>query len=201
MPSNQQQIIEQTKFPYSPLGKALDKQIKTIKEQGEKQVDAIKSYKKITIDDVIPKSAFSIEKANDEINKIKELEKNVDRENLVYETKTDTYVFRIFRTIRTFGEDIYNGKITLEGANESQANLVEEIEKFNNKTKPKKKENKEKKDIVNKNLYNFYNGREMVPNAFKSKKFLRKSEGSGILNSNHSKLKILTPKQCFRDYL
>ena len=153
------------------MGKALDKQIKTIKEQGEKQVDAIKSYKKVTIDYVIPKSAFSNEKANDEINKIKELEKNVDREKLVYETKTDTYVFRIFRTIRTFGEDIYNGKITLEGANESQANLVEEIEKFNNKTKPKKKENKEKKDIVNKNLYNFYNGREMVLNTFKSKKF------------------------------
>ena len=153
------------------MGKALDKQIKTIKEQGEKQVDAIKSYKKITIDYVIPKSAFSNEKANDEINKIKELEKNVDREKLVYETKTDTYVFRIFRTIRTFGEDIYNGKITLEGANESQANLVEEIEKFNNKTKPKKKENKEKKDILNKNLYNFYNGREMVLNTFKSKKF------------------------------
>ena len=153
------------------MGKALDKQIKTIKEQGEKQVDAIKSYKKITIDYVIPKSAFSNEKANDEINKIKELEKNVDREKLVYETKTDTYVFRIFRTIRTFGEDIYNVKITLEGANESQANLVEEIEKFNNKTKPKKKENKEKKDIVNKNLYNFYNGREMVLNTFKSKKF------------------------------
>ena len=153
------------------MGKALDKQIKTIKEQGEKQVDAIKSYKKIRIDYVIPKSAFSNEKANDEINKIKELEKNVDREKLVYETKTDTYVFRIFRTIRTFGEDIYNGKITLEGANESQANLVEEIEKFNNKTKPKKKENKEKKDILNKNLYNFYNGREMVLNTFKSKKF------------------------------
>ena len=153
------------------MGKALDKRIKTIKEQGEKQVDAIKSYKKITIDYVIPKSAFSNEKANDEINKIKELEKNVDREKLFYETKTDTYVFRIFRTIRTFGEDIYNVKITLEGANESQANLVEEIEKFNNKTKPKKKENKEKKDIVNKNLYNFYNGREMVLNTFKSKKF------------------------------
>ena len=30
LPSNQQQIIEQTKFTYSPLGKAFDKQIKTI---------------------------------------------------------------------------------------------------------------------------------------------------------------------------
>ena len=43
LPSNQQQIIEQAKFTYSPLGKALEKQIKTIEYQGKKQVDALKS--------------------------------------------------------------------------------------------------------------------------------------------------------------
>ena len=32
-PSNQQQIIEQTKFTYFPLGKAFDKQIKTVEDQ------------------------------------------------------------------------------------------------------------------------------------------------------------------------
>ena len=42
LPSNQQQIIEQAKFTYSALGKDLDKQIKTIEDQGEKQVDALK---------------------------------------------------------------------------------------------------------------------------------------------------------------
>ena len=36
IPSNQQQIIEQARFTYSPLGKAFEKQIKTIKDQGEK---------------------------------------------------------------------------------------------------------------------------------------------------------------------
>ena len=36
LPSNQQQIIEQTKFTYSPLGKAFDKQIKTIEDEGKK---------------------------------------------------------------------------------------------------------------------------------------------------------------------
>ena len=45
LPSNQQQIIEQAKFPYSPLGKALDKQIKTIENQGKKQIDALESLK------------------------------------------------------------------------------------------------------------------------------------------------------------
>ena len=39
--SNQQQIFKQTKFTYSLLGKAFQEQIKTIKEQGEKQVKAI----------------------------------------------------------------------------------------------------------------------------------------------------------------
>ena len=33
LPSNQQQIIAQAKFPYSPLGKAFEKQIKTIADQ------------------------------------------------------------------------------------------------------------------------------------------------------------------------
>ena len=45
LPSNQQQIIQQAKFGYSPLGKALEKQAKTIKDQGEKQVDVLESLK------------------------------------------------------------------------------------------------------------------------------------------------------------
>ena len=45
LPSNQQQIIEQTKFTYSPLGKPFDKQIKTIEDQGKKQVDALEKLK------------------------------------------------------------------------------------------------------------------------------------------------------------
>ena len=45
LPSNQQQIIEQTRFTYSPLGKAFEKQIKTIEDQGKKQVDALENLK------------------------------------------------------------------------------------------------------------------------------------------------------------
>ena len=35
LPSNQQQMIEQAKFTYFPLGKAFKKQIKTIECQGK----------------------------------------------------------------------------------------------------------------------------------------------------------------------
>ena len=36
-------MIKQAKFTYSSLGKAFEKQTKTIKDQGEKHVDALKS--------------------------------------------------------------------------------------------------------------------------------------------------------------
>ena len=45
LPSNQQQIIEQTKFTYSPLGKAFDKQIKTIEDQCKRHIDALENFK------------------------------------------------------------------------------------------------------------------------------------------------------------
>ena len=38
LPSNQQQIIEQAKFTYSPLGKAFEKQTKTIEDLGQKKI-------------------------------------------------------------------------------------------------------------------------------------------------------------------
>ena len=36
--SNQQQIIEQARFIYSPLGKAFEKQIKTIEDKGQNKL-------------------------------------------------------------------------------------------------------------------------------------------------------------------
>ena len=78
LPSNQQQIIEQAKFTYSPLGKAFEKQIKTIEDQGKKQVEALntlKSNNQLTIEDVIPKNALNNDEAKKELDKIKEIEK------------------------------------------------------------------------------------------------------------------------------
>ena len=43
--SNQRQIIEQAKFKYSPLGKAFEKQRKTIEDRGLKQTEALKALK------------------------------------------------------------------------------------------------------------------------------------------------------------
>ena len=149
LPSNQHQIIEQARFTYSPLGKAFEKQIKTIQDQGKKQVEALntlKSNNQLTIEDVIPKNALNNDEAKKELDKIKEIEKNVDREKLIYEINEYTYIFKNFQTIKTFDRDIYEGKITFEKANEYQTNLLAEIINFKKHTKPRSQEkNKEKK--------------------------------------------------------
>ena len=76
LPSNQQQIIQQAKFNYSPLGKSFEKQRVTIENQGENQVDALKtSYKKLpSIKDFVPTEKFNLEIIN-EIKRIEELKK------------------------------------------------------------------------------------------------------------------------------
>ena len=43
LPSDQQQIIEQAKFTYSPLGKVFEKQIKTIADQRGKKSSGFKN--------------------------------------------------------------------------------------------------------------------------------------------------------------
>ena len=100
LPTNQQQIIEQKKFTYSPLGKAFDKQIKTIEDQGKKQVDALntlKSDNKITIKKYTydPRDTQFISKqkeifnklADERLGKISDLDERVNRNDLIYRYK------------------------------------------------------------------------------------------------------------------
>ena len=157
LPSSNQQIIEQARLTYSPLGKAFDKQIKTIEDQGKKQVDALNTLnliimKKLQIknENIIPKSAVASDEAKEEINRILKVEKNVDREKLVYDSGKYTYDFRMFNTIRTFGEDLYEGKITLEEADEDQSDLTDMINEFTKETRPRNSGKKQEKNPLQK---------------------------------------------------
>ena len=46
LPSDQSRIIEPVKFTYSLLGKTFKKEVKTIKNQVEKQIKAIEEHRK-----------------------------------------------------------------------------------------------------------------------------------------------------------
>ena len=58
LPCNQQQIMEQARLTFSSLGKAFEKQIKTIEDQREKQIKAIQDQGQVT---TIKKYAYDAE--------------------------------------------------------------------------------------------------------------------------------------------
>ena len=97
MPVNQQQIIEQARFTYSPLGKAFKKQINKIKDQGEKQIENLRSIKKLSVEDAIPNSAFATDEAKEELNKTEETEKNVNREKVFFKSNKKHMILKIFQ--------------------------------------------------------------------------------------------------------
>ena len=47
------------------------------------------------------------------------------------------YDFQQFEMIRSFGDNIYTGQISIDEAEMDQSNLLENMVQFNNKTRPK----------------------------------------------------------------
>ena len=108
-------------------------------------MNTLKSNKQLTIEDVFLENVLNNDEAKKEHDKIKEIEKKVDREKLIYETDEYTYSFKNFETIKAFGRDIYECKITVKEADEYQANLLTEILNFRKNTKPRSQEKKTRK--------------------------------------------------------
>ena len=203
LPSNQQQIIQEAKFNHSPLGKAIEKQIKTVKDQGEKQVVTLESLnvpnKKLSsIKDFIPMENLNPVIIN-EIKTIEEIEKKIDRNKMFYKGSNKTYDFRNVKRIHAFGNEIRNNVITLDTANIDQATLLSYVYDFLRKARPQTPAQRPLKSDIVDSVTSLIQGREMVINAFKSGIFqvFRESredeesqEGTG--------LKILTSNQMLK---
>ena len=63
------------------------------------------------------------------------------------------------KTIRSFGDDIYNKRINMDQADQEQSGLLDYFFYFNNKTKPKSKKDKNRKSNVLDSVWNLYKGR------------------------------------------
>ena len=127
LPSNQQQIIEQATFTYSPLGKAFEKQTKTVEDQGKKQVKAIQDNKQlvnINNDDYKNKLLLSKEREifkdiyNKRLDKIEEINNKIDYNNLnfVVVGTGDEYNFNNLDDPLTFLNNVKKGKISMNKA-------------------------------------------------------------------------------------
>ena len=72
-----------------------------------------------------------------EIDKTKKWEEIIKRKDLKYETNKYRLDFQQFKTIRSFGDSIYNGKINKEEAEKKQNNIFGNIVNFDNKSRQK----------------------------------------------------------------
>ena len=125
LPSKQQQVTEQAKFTYSSLGKAFEKQTKTIEDQGGKQIKAIedkkpiKSIEKFTYDindtPIVLKEKEIYNKLTEQsFEKINNLGKKVDTDKLLFEYKGNTadQDFSRFDNTLDLIDKIMNGEIS-----------------------------------------------------------------------------------------
>ena len=62
-----------------------------------------------------------------------------------YYSCKEPFNFKTFKTIRSLGKNMYCGKITMDEADEEQADLMEYILNFNNKGRPKSRDYKKTK--------------------------------------------------------
>ena len=137
LPSNQQQIIEQRKFKYSPLGKAFGKQIKTIKDQGKKRVDALENLKPKEETKPIKDTPNNQSRAtiifNDLINKRKELMSelydSLDYNNLKFEYvgRTKDVSFYEYRDSKEHFNAIKNSQIRFSEAKNKQNEFLNKL--------------------------------------------------------------------------
>ena len=201
LPSNQQQIIQQAKFAYPPLGKALEKQIKAIENQGKKQVKIIQDNKQlVNKDDYKDKLLLSREKEifkviyNKRLDKIEELNNKIDYNNLKYVAVNNrtSYNFSESEDPITFLNEIKKGETSLEEAKATQENYLDYLNII-----PKGNKNAEqRKSLANINM--LYNARtdaikfieDYGSMILEGKKLAREQKGTG--------LKILTPNQMLK---
>ena len=155
LPSDQQQIIEQAKFTYSPLGKAFEKQIKTIEDQGKKQVDALKVLEPKAIESgsnnkpILTKEIYDkiLEERMDEILK---MSREINYSNLVYDFKgpTPSINFAIFGGPMYTYNQLKNGEKTLQQVEEEQKYLKKYLNEITSGN-PKHKSEKQSYTIKN----------------------------------------------------
>ena len=137
LPSNQKQIIEQSKFTYSLLGKAFEKQIKATEDQGKKQVDALKDLKnnkqkqaKAIEDKSDDKPSMQEKKFNrlldERMDEIQKIGKEFDLSNLTYYFESSNIAqinFIRFRGPLHVFEEMKNGNLLIEKMKKEKENF------------------------------------------------------------------------------
>ena len=97
--------------------------------------------------------------------------KNYKNKDLEYETNRYKFDFQQFEAIKSFGDSIYNKKISIDEAEMEQTNLLENILDFSSKSRPRSEKDKDKKQNTFDSINPLYEGRELILNTFRNRIF------------------------------
>ena len=109
------------------------------------------------------------------MDEIKKWEEKSRQKDLVYNTNKNIYDFQQYEARRSFGDSIYNRKISIEEADIDQTSSTD----FSCRAGPETRDSKNKKDTY-KTEYALYGGQELILNAFRSEIFPIKTQGKGL---------------------
>ena len=110
-----------------------------------KRIEILESKSK-SIEGIFTEGYESAEIKN-KVDEIKEYEKNVNKSNMIYHSSKESFDFNVFKTIRSFGENIYSGKTTTSEADQGQSDLAAHASNFNNKGRPRNNSDKKIKKM------------------------------------------------------
>ena len=196
------------------MGKALEKQIKTIEDQGEKEIDALKDLKPKAITyksddddkDSISKDIYN-EILEERIDEILQMGKEISHNDLVYDFKGPTSSINLGK---------YGGPMYIYRQMKDVEKTLQQVEEEQRKKKLKNdlreiasgnpKHKSEKQSYTIKNVRNLYNSRQKIIDLLNDN---AKITPSGICRPSTNKknkteetaLKILTPKQILQRLL
>ena len=119
-----------------------DQQLEAIKDQGEKQLETIIDQRERQLDSISSNGATNksqkIEFDNEKNQEAKELVDEVDkisRENkykkfMCFHSNGTPYNFNKFRDMKKFGNDIFNGRVSIKQPKDEQDEMKEDMAKI-----------------------------------------------------------------------
>ena len=190
---NQQQIIEQVKFTYSPLRKAFQKQINTIEDQGQKQIDALKALEPKATESGSNNKLVKTKEIYDELFEERMDERlkmrgKIDFNNLTYNCKGQTTSINLGK----FGGPMYiyghmkNGDTSLQQVEKQQKDFKRELNEITSGNTKRKSNNQL---YVIKNVKNLHDSRQKIIDLLFKIMIIQKLDLKPFTNQNKMKLR------------
>ena len=176
-------------------------QLDEIKHQGERLLEAISSYGATNKSQKIEFDSEKNQEAKELVHEVKEISrKNKYKKIVCSHSNATPYDFNKFRDIKQLGNDIFNGYIPIQQANDEQDEMKEEITKLEDYNLTSEKKIKSKEEVLH-NAKELFDIRSRVIKAFEDGIFSLHKENLHKENLHEEQTKEEKKEQATPDWI